>query len=353
MVALFSATFCAPAAIASTTESNDQSSLGIRNVISTERVSVNFSARVVLTDSSGPQVLDVTDKSKNLSEVLSDNSLDISDFRTSSDTALDEKYLLQNSEDLAIFKSEVSGNSEIITLKAPEERRDSDTLFKGEEKVESEGVDGEALKTTINTKSLAADTNVNTATEKKSDNPNSVEEKLTVLKAPETRIVLVGTKERPAEVPAAPSTPAATAAVASNTPATPGAPAAKTMSAASTPDNFSAPASGGVSALAMAQIGKAYVYGATGPNAFDCSGLVQYVFSNNGKNVPRTAVAQGMSATPISRADIQPGDIIWTDFHIGIYVGNGKMVHASSPSTGVIIDNVQAYLDQGYRIGRL
>jgi cell wall-associated NlpC family hydrolase len=100
----------------------------------------------------------------------------------------------------------------------------------------------------------------------------------------------------------------------------------------------------------MAQLGKPYVYGAAGANAFDCSGLVKWAF---GGNIPRTAYAQGLSGTPVNPANMQPGDIVYTSYHIGIYVGNGKMVHAATPATGVIMDDVNLYLAQGYKVSRL
>lgn len=369
MVALFSATFCAPSAMAATTETSTKgASFATQDMQRTEitsdldfesvsAVSPNFSARIVLTDSGGSQVLDVTDSKKNLSNLLDENTLDISDFRTSGDTALDDEYVLKNTENLVLFKSEVSGSSEVIKLKAPEEKRDSNELFVGEEKVETEGADGEALKTIISTKNLAADTAVNTEAAGKATTAESSEEKLTVLKAPQARVVLVGTKER-VEVPAAVATPAVNTVesasnVATSYNASTGVAASNTAPATTEASAPPSAVSGSVSGLAIAQVGKAYVWGATGPNAFDCSGLIHYVFSNSGKSVPRTALAQGLASTPISRGNMQPGDIIWTDFHIGVYVGNGKMVHASSPSTGVIMDNVDAYLAQGYKIGRL
>lgn len=91
----------------------------------------------------------------------------------------------------------------------------------------------------------------------------------------------------------------------------------------------------GASALAagLTRVGDPYVWGATGPDRFDCSGLVQWAFKQVGKDVPRTSSAQADFGTPVDRADLQPGDVVffYNDIsHVGIYAGNGLMLHAST-----------------------
>ncbi|MEU2254494.1 NlpC/P60 family protein [Nocardia xishanensis] len=91
----------------------------------------------------------------------------------------------------------------------------------------------------------------------------------------------------------------------------------------------------GTSALAagLTRVGDPYVWGATGPNQFDCSGLVQWAFKQVGKNVPRTSSAQASYGTPVAKGDLQPGDVVffYSDIsHVGIYAGNGLMLHAST-----------------------
>ncbi|MFD0362542.1 NlpC/P60 family protein [Nocardia sp. GCM10030253] len=91
----------------------------------------------------------------------------------------------------------------------------------------------------------------------------------------------------------------------------------------------------GTSALAagLTRIGDPYVWGATGPSQFDCSGLVQWAFKQVGKNVPRTSSQQAGYGTPVDREDLQPGDVVffYSDItHVGIYAGNGLMLHAST-----------------------
>lgn len=85
--------------------------------------------------------------------------------------------------------------------------------------------------------------------------------------------------------------------------------------------------------LATAELGKPYVYGAEGPGAFDCSGLVQWVYSHVGIGLPRTAAAQQAATTPTSQP--APGDLVfWGEpaYHVGIYLGAGQVLDA--PHTG-------------------
>lgn len=91
----------------------------------------------------------------------------------------------------------------------------------------------------------------------------------------------------------------------------------------------------GTSALAagLTRVGDPYVWGATGPDQFDCSGLVQWAFKQVGKNVPRTSSQQAGYGTPVRKEDLQPGDVVFfypEISHVGIYAGNGLMLHAST-----------------------
>ena len=85
--------------------------------------------------------------------------------------------------------------------------------------------------------------------------------------------------------------------------------------------------------FAMSKIGAPYRYGAAGPNAFDCSGLVNWAFKNAGVTLPRTSRAMSQVGTPVARADLQPGDLVFfyrPVSHVAIYIGDGKVVHASN-----------------------
>lgn len=87
--------------------------------------------------------------------------------------------------------------------------------------------------------------------------------------------------------------------------------------------------------VAKKQIGDPYRYGATGPNAFDCSGLVQYAWKKAGVKIPRVTYSQfARIKKKVSYKNLQPGDLMFFRGlgHVGMYVGKGKMIH--SPSTG-------------------
>lgn len=88
----------------------------------------------------------------------------------------------------------------------------------------------------------------------------------------------------------------------------------------------------GIVGAAMAQIGKPYGWGSAGPDAFDCSGLMVWAYGQNGISIPRTSQAQLAGGTPVSLDALQPGDIIGYYpgvTHVGMYIGNGMVVHSS------------------------
>jgi cell wall-associated NlpC family hydrolase len=104
-----------------------------------------------------------------------------------------------------------------------------------------------------------------------------------------------------------------------------------------------------VVSYARQQIGKPYVYGATGPNSFDCSGLTQYVYAKAGKRIPRTTGEQQAAARYVSPSSGQPGDIVFIGgYHVGIYVGGGQMIDA--PKSGDVVR--QRAIWTGYSLGR-
>jgi peptidoglycan DL-endopeptidase CwlO len=122
--------------------------------------------------------------------------------------------------------------------------------------------------------------------------------------------------------------------------------AARASSEAAAPSAPAAPApapaaSGSAAAavqFAMAQVGDSYVYGAAGPDAYDCSGLTMMAWAQAGVALPHSSSAQMGSGTPVSASALQPGDLVFyysPVSHVGIYVGGGMIVHAANPSTGV------------------
>ena len=93
-------------------------------------------------------------------------------------------------------------------------------------------------------------------------------------------------------------------------------------------------------------IGTPYVYGATGPDTFDCSGFTSYVYANAaGINITRTTYSQMGVGTPVSYDELQPGDLVFTygGDHVGIYVGGGQYIHAPQPGDSVKVGNVTSF----------
>lgn len=101
----------------------------------------------------------------------------------------------------------------------------------------------------------------------------------------------------------------------------------------------------GSSALqaAMTRIGDPYSWGATGPDRFDCSGLVVWAYKQVGKNLPRSSQAQANGGMPVSRDDLQPGDLVifYNDAsHVGLYAGDGNIIHASTYGVPVKVESM-------------
>ena len=102
--------------------------------------------------------------------------------------------------------------------------------------------------------------------------------------------------------------------------------------------------------VALAQRGDPYVSGASGPDAFDCSGLTMYAYAAAGISLPHSSLAQSQMGVPVARADLQPGDLVFfyrPVSHVGIYIGNGQMVHAPVPGEDVLVTSV----DKGGYVG--
>jgi cell wall-associated NlpC family hydrolase len=103
---------------------------------------------------------------------------------------------------------------------------------------------------------------------------------------------------------------------------------------------------------ARAQIGKPYEYGAAGPDSYDCSGLTQYAYRSAGIELPHSSRSQSEMGTPVDRANLQPGDLVFfyqPVSHVGIYVGDGQMVDAGDEDTGVVQRSVDM---EGYDFAR-
>ncbi|QAS53433.1 C40 family peptidase [Halobacillus litoralis] len=94
-----------------------------------------------------------------------------------------------------------------------------------------------------------------------------------------------------------------------------------------------------------------YSYGGTSPSGFDCSGYAQYVFGKAGISLPRTSRQQATVGDYVSRSDLKPGDLVFFGspiWHVGIYIGNNKMISAENPSDDVTVASLSGYWGRNY-----
>ncbi|MET7649776.1 MULTISPECIES: C40 family peptidase [unclassified Streptomyces] len=115
---------------------------------------------------------------------------------------------------------------------------------------------------------------------------------------------------------------------------------ASSGSSTSTSNSTATGSAAAVIAFVKAQIGDAYVSGGTGPNSWDCSGLMQTAFKQVGIDLPRVSQDQSTAGTQVSLDNLLPGDILYwgsagSAYHVAVYVGDGMFVGAQNPSTGV------------------
>jgi cell wall-associated NlpC family hydrolase len=101
---------------------------------------------------------------------------------------------------------------------------------------------------------------------------------------------------------------------------------------------------------ALAQVGDMYGVGASGPDSFDCSGLTMYAYAAAGVTLPHSSRGQASIGVPVDRAELEPGDLVFfysPISHVGLYIGNGQMVHASVTGKPVAVTSV----DKGGYVG--
>lgn len=112
--------------------------------------------------------------------------------------------------------------------------------------------------------------------------------------------------------------------------------------------------------IAKSHLGQKYVWGANGPYTFDCSGFTKSVFNNIGISIPRVSKEQAKVGQYISKNQLKKGDLVFFDSpkssevsHVGIYLGNGKFIHASSAKKSVVIGNLNSgYHSKHFKWGR-
>ena len=110
---------------------------------------------------------------------------------------------------------------------------------------------------------------------------------------------------------------------------------------------------------ALQQRGKPYIWGGSSRRGFDCSGFVCYIFKKmRGMELPHSAMAQSRLGTYVSREELQPGDLVFFSTyrasisHVGIYIGDNRIVHAANTRRDVRIDTLTGYYDKRYRSAR-
>ncbi|AVZ41112.1 MULTISPECIES: NlpC/P60 family protein [unclassified Dietzia] len=122
------------------------------------------------------------------------------------------------------------------------------------------------------------------------------------------------------------------------------------------PPGYVAPAIDGVNTaalnVALTRIGAPYSWGATGPSEFDCSGLMVWAYAQEGKTLPRSSQAQAVAGAPVAMPDIQPGDLVIYyagATHVGMYAGDGLVLHAPTYGVPVKLEKVDAMPISGVR----
>ncbi|RNL84457.1 C40 family peptidase [Halostreptopolyspora alba] len=102
---------------------------------------------------------------------------------------------------------------------------------------------------------------------------------------------------------------------------------------------------------AKKQVGKPYRYGGSGPGSFDCSGLVQWSYKQAGKSLSRTTYGQVAEGRAVKRSNLEKGDLVFFysgPGHVGIYLGDGTMVHSPKPGRAVEVVNMSGYWDNNF-----
>ncbi|MDD7916902.1 C40 family peptidase [Actinomycetospora callitridis] len=135
----------------------------------------------------------------------------------------------------------------------------------------------------------------------------------------------------------------------------------RSAQSASSDEQASAPSAGSAVArqaiaAARGQLGVPYVWGGTSPDGFDCSGLTQFAFEKAGIELPRTSRAQAQEGQEVDAGSMKPGDLIFFNSpvsHVGIYIGDGKMIEAPQSGSDVKISDVERRMDDMNTIRRL
>lgn len=332
----------------------------------------NFSVHVV--DASGKHAVNDVKPGEKLGDVLKSKGIKVDDYVDASGKPLNPNIKIQNGKNLNIYKLVSTTSSKAVVLKKSVVKEFDPDLYNGLTKIASIGRDGKAISTVV------VDRAVGTKFSKSS-------EQLTVVAQPESEVVLIGTKPLPVveQTNYAQSESVRSQVVSrdysttnfaynntlsANTASSPsiannvsvGVPAGLVMNPAvsaqvyqtinNTP-NLSAARKAFVY-KALEQVGKPYVWGAVGPDSFDCSGLVYYALNQAGVKIPRlTAEDYGTSSQAIPWSQLQVGDILWSPEHIGIYIGNNQVVNAANPRVGVVVESTNWFIANNFSAARI
>ena len=287
-------------------------------------------ARVSVATSAGVKSYDFKAgvSPESLGEFLESKGVDPSLVRTSDSKAVDEEQVIHAGDSVRLYAVEESRTESVEEIPFETEVLPSDDLFVGETRVQQAGEPGSVTRVSTVRTDLSKDKSVNVAADPGAD-ADKVESTVssTVTKAPVREIVLEGTKPRESAVDSS-----------------------SVVAGAASGYTLSDEAAGNRAVqLAMSKLGSPYVWGEEGPNAFDCSGLVWWVYHDKlgYTDVPRTAAQQLAYGKHVSVADLKPGMLLASRTHIVIYIGDGKVVHASHPGVGVTVDSLQWALDYG------
>lgn len=304
--------------------------------------------KVLIVDAEGQYEIKDSQKDIKLGEILANNGFDVESHRDSNNKPLDPEMIVPAGDKTKIYRVASEGESTLVDIPFTETTEETDELLKGKTKVISEGSVGKALKTVVVKKAG------------KNETGKIKEESLIVLESPQPKMVHVGTKEIVVPKPTPKSN------VEQNENNSESFVYGQGVGGnSSNPDwakndqktvesTFNNSTNKSLVSSMLKHVGKPYVWGTHGPDTFDCSGLVFSVMNDNGIKIPRlTAEDYGYSATKISKNELVPGDILWTSVHIGIYAGDGKVVHAANSRVGVVITDLSWFDSRGYNYGRL
>lgn len=287
-------------------------------------------ARVSVATSAGVKSYDFKAgvSPESLGEFLESKGVDPSLVRTSDSKAVDEGQVIHAGDSVRLYAVEESRTESVEEVPFETEVLPSDDLFVGETRVQQAGEPGSVTRVSTVRTDLSKDKSVNVSAVDGADADKSESTvSSTVTKAPVREIVLEGTKPRESAVDSS-----------------------SVVAGADSGYTLSDEAAGNRAVqLAMSKLGSPYVWGEEGPNAFDCSGLVWWVYHDKlgYTGVPRTAAQQLAYGKRVSVADLKPGMLLASRTHIVIYIGDGKVVHASHPGVGVTVDSLQWALDYG------